>query len=138
MLITPAIKDRVLTTIVNLFTLEKEKYVETSIVLEQIETYIDLQTLNAILLQFERLNLVLDPGAGEEFTRLKLRAESHDLIHKGGFSTQEEIFKQNIEKLCFEVEKLIQELGPNKLETTTKLSTIAATILQGLTALTIG
>jgi hypothetical protein len=132
-IITPSIKDKVLFYLQANCPLEQKVYIKTSEFLSDTETEFD--TLRPILYQFERFGFLEEVGVGEENTSLIQLVELHDYAHKGGFAIQDEIFKKEIEKLGFEIDHLIKQLGPDYLEKFSKLSTIAGTLLTAVNML---
>ena len=125
--ITPSIKDKVLFYLQANCPLEQLVYIKTKELLTDTET--DFETLRPILYQFERFGFLEELGVGHDNTCFIQRVDLHDYAHKGGFAIQDEIFKKEIEKLGFEVDNLIKQLGPDNLEKFSKLSTIAGTLL---------
>jgi len=76
---------------------------------------IDCEVLDAILSNFERLNLCrVDRFIGGRID-IVLNAEAHDLVRLGGFTAQDELLKKNIEKLLLELENLRHDF-PEKAE----------------------
>ena len=131
--ITPAVKDKVLFHLRDNCPLEQMVYVPTKELLAETET--DFETLRAVLYQFERFGFFKEVGVGRESTSIIMYIELHDFANKGGFAIQEEIFKANIEKLCFEIDNLRKQLSPDKLDTLNKISSIASALFGGLALL---
>ena len=127
MIITASIKDRVLHYLCNDWPLEQVEYRKTKDILNETDT--DFQTLKAILYQFERFGFVEELGVGHENTTFILLVDSHDFYSKGGFVIQQEIYQTNFDKLALEVEHLQKELGPDHLDTLSKISSIVGTLL---------
>lgn len=128
-IITPAIKDEILTYICIKCTPEDLFFLNTNEILSEIEC--DFDTLKAVLFQFQRLNFIRKLEVGEN-TMFIPHLEASDFKQRGGFGTQEEIFETNIKKLLLEVDNLKKQLSPDQLETANKISSIATTILTGL------
>ena len=133
MIVTPTIKDKVLFELRDKLPLETFRYVDTKELMDSTET--DFETLKAILYQFMKFGFLSEASVGRENSTIIVTADLHDYAHSGGFAVQEEIFKANIEKLGFEIENLRKQLGPDKLETVNKISSIAAAIFSGLALL---
>ena len=127
MIITATIKDRILFYLCNDWPLEQCIYRETSEILAETET--DFETLKAVLNQFERFGFLEQLGVGHEHTTLILLVDSHDFYSKGGFVIQQEIYQSNFDKLAFEIEHLKKELGPDHLDSLSKISSIVGTLL---------
>lgn len=127
MIITAHIKDNILFYLCNDWPLEHIIYRNTSEILEKTDT--DFETLNAVLNQFERFGFLEELGVGQTHTTLILLIESHDFYSKGGFVIQQEIYQSNFDKLAYEIEYLKKELGPDHLDSLTKISTIVGTLL---------
>ena len=85
--------------------------------------------MKAVLYQFERFGFLEELGVGHEHTTLILLVDSHDFYSKGGFVIQQEIYQSNFDKLAFEIEHLKKELGPDHLDSLSKISTIIGTLL---------
>lgn len=129
-LITPALKDKLLKMLCENCELERVVQINTGIALQKLE--LDFVTLNAILCHFERLGIIQDANIREVIIFLCLKTEAHDLFSRGGFSASEEIFKANIEKLGFEVDKLRNEGDPKLLDCVNALSGISSALFGGL------
>lgn len=131
LLVTPALKDKVLTYLVEIATPEDSATYKMTEVLKELET--DFDTFNAIMYQFERYGLIENLNLRHSYLSFILRLEAHDYLQKGGFVAQEEIFKANVEKLLIEIDVLKKELAPKHLETANKITSIGSAILAGLT-----
>lgn len=129
-MITAAIKDKVLFFLCSNAIPEKMSEGETRNTLKELE--IDFDTFNAIMTQFQRFDFIEDLNLRRMHMSFILRTEAHDFAEKGGFSIQDEIFRANIEKLGFEIDNLRKQLGPDKLDALSKLSSIFSAITGGL------
>lgn len=130
-LITPFLKDQVLAFLCENCQVERMSSGKTSELLQELE--IEFNTLNGILSQFDRFGFISDLNLRVSYFSLVLHTEAHDYKQKGGFQTQEEIFKANLEKLAWEIENLKKEVAPKHLDTLSKIATIASTLISGLT-----
>ena len=129
-LITPALKDKVLSFICANCQLEKLSQAKTDLIIKELE--IDFDAFNGIISQFQRFGFLSDLNLRISDLSFVLRIEAHDFWQKGGFVANEEIFKANIQKLGYEIDKLKNELGSQHLETVSKISSIASAIFSGL------
>lgn len=59
-------------------------------------------------------------------------ADTHDFIRRGGFTVQEAILKNSIEKLDLEIRLLSKELEPKYLDKLEKISSLGANIMGAL------
>ena len=65
--------------------------------------------LHAVLEQFGDLDLIDFDGyqsTDRSWVLIRVKLTAHDFIHEGGFYGKYELFKNNVEKLLLEVEKL--------------------------------
>jgi hypothetical protein len=132
-MITASLKDQVLIWLCTNLKPEKFSEDKTSNVLDELGIEFDI--LNPILIQFERLGLIEHLNFRRSHFSLILKLEAHDLLQRGGFCIQAEIFQANIKKLGFEIENLRKQLGPNQLDSLEKISSIAAALFAGLSLL---
>lgn len=129
-MITPAIKDNVLKWLClnlkpeSLYTIDMEDLLKTA--------NIDFDTLNSVLSYFERIGLIEELNSRRVAIHLIVRVEANDFLLRGGFVGQEELLETNIKKLLLEIDNLKKQLGPDKLETVNKLSSIASAVFSGL------
>lgn len=130
-LITPEIKDNVLTDIISV----DNGFVQLNY--EDAHKYgISPNQLAMIIKQFIRMDFLeskgefIGGGFGGIFITTTL--EAHDFLSHGGFYAQEEILKANINKLGLELEALSKELGPDFIEKANKISSIASNIISFL------
>ncbi len=130
--ITPAVKDDILSYICIKCPPENFFKIDTEEILRDIEC--DFNTLDAILSQFQRLNFLSKLGVGDTTTFVP-HLEATDFKQRGGFVAQEEIFETNIKRLLLEVDNLKKQLSPDQLETANKISSIASAIFSGLALL---
>ncbi len=129
-MITPTIKDDVLKWLCLNLETESPSQIPVDDVLKSIN--IDFDTLNSVLRYFERHGFIEDLNARKVAIFLILRVEANDFLLRGGFVAQEELLEANINKLLLEIDHLKKELGPDRLETVNKLSSIAAAVFSGL------
>ena len=132
-MITTAIKDKILLYLCEETTPEQVSSASTNDILRDLET--DFDTFNAVMAQFQRFGFVEDLNLRRSHLSFILRTDAHDFVQKGGFVIQDEIFKANIEKLGFEIDHLKKQLGPDKLDTLNKISSIASALFSGLALL---
>lgn len=129
-MITPAIKDNVLKWLClnlkpeSLYTINMADLLKTA--------NIDFDTLNSVLSYFERIGLIAELNSRRVAIHLIVRVEANDFLLRGGFVGQEELLETNIKKLLLEIDNLKKQLGPDKLETVNKLSSIASAVFSGL------
>lgn len=90
------------------------------------------EVYEAIVKQFEEMNLLECNRmlGGNAF--IHLTAYAHDFYNHGGFQAQEELLKANINKLGLELEKLSKDLEPKFADRANTLSAIAANIVTTL------
>jgi hypothetical protein len=94
--------------------------------------HLDYVSLNAILKQMEQRGYIANLRLTPHSLGVKFRQDGADFIQRGGFYAQDELLKNNIEKLLLEIEYLRQELAPKHLESAEKIVTIGAGILTAL------
>ena len=129
-IITPILKDKVLNYLCTNFKAEQFVGFGTANTTESLEC--DYDTFAAILNHFERLQFISQLNIRRDSVHLILQVEAHDFILRGGFTTKEELFENNIEKLLLEINNLKKQLTPDQLDTANKISGIASAILSGL------
>jgi len=123
-MITPELKDRVLSAMVNTGHMNIELFLlEFSASLN-----IEMDVLDAILSNFERLNICSVHRCFGGKVNVMLHAEAHDMVRLGGFTAQDELLKKNIEKLLLELESL----KPNFPERAERISGIIGGISAAL------
>lgn len=132
-MITVAIKDNVLFYLCKEAIPEQVSSGSTNDILKELE--LDFDTFNAVMTQFQRFGFVEDLNLRRSYLSFILRTDAHDFSQKGGFAIQDEILKANIEKLGFEIDNLKKQLGPDKLDTLNKISSIASALFSGLALL---
>ncbi len=132
-MILVAIKDKVLSYLCKEAIPEQVSSGPTNDLLKELE--VDFDTFNAVMTQFQRFGFVEDLNLRRSHLSFILRTDAHDFAQKGGFAIQDEIFKANIEKLGFEIDNLKKQLGPDKLDTLNKISSIASALFSGLALL---
>jgi hypothetical protein len=121
-MITPEMKDKVLTALVD----TGDMNMRCDLYKLAAHTCIDTDVLEAILSQFERLNLCqidILPGGNID---VMLHAEAHDMVRLGGFTAQDELLKKSIEKLLLELKNLKRDFP--------KIAELAATVIGNLSS----
>ena len=63
---------------------------------------------------------------------MEVTPEAHELWQRGGFFVQEEILKNNINKLALEIDLLSKQLSPDLIDKAQKISSIGKNILSAL------
>jgi len=132
-MITASIKDKILFYLCTASKPEQILSGKTEDVLEELG--VDFDTFNAVMVQFQRFGFIEDLNLRRSNIHFILRTDANDYAQKGGFAVQEEIFRANLEKLQLEIENLKKQLGPNKLDTLSKISSIIQTLFTGLALL---
>lgn len=127
-IITPRLKDELLSQIVNVGSMRAETNVNTTA--KELGTSSDV--VEAIFDYFEELGLFTQ----QKFIGGKIiffvNVKAHDFYRNGGFQAQEEILKANIEKLSHEIDLLRKQLSPDLLDSANKLAGIGSAILSAL------
>ena len=116
-MITPEIKDEILGQFISSgmrFTINLKMHCHNF--------NIPFDEFDAILRQFEKLNLLKAQRYIGGTAHITLNAEAHDFFNRGGFAVQEEILKANLNKLGLEL--LSKELGPKYLEKASTLTSL--------------
>lgn len=129
-LITPAIKDRLLQFLCENAHLENRSEGKPDDILNEFE--IEFNEFEGIMSQFQRYGFIYNLDIRTYHFSFFLKIEAHDFLRQGGFIASEEIFKANIEKLGYEIDKLKKDLPQDLLETANKISAISSTIIAGL------
>jgi len=129
-IIGPIQKDKVLALLCTHTTPEQFNRWDITALLKELA--ISFDELKAILTFFERIGFVAELNLRGNTGHWIVRVEANDYYLRGGFAFHEDILEQNIKKLLLEIENLNKQLAPNHLETANKLSTIASTILTGI------
>ena len=125
-LITPAIKDEILSFLVANYELNA---LYSRCDLKPLLKIVDSKSnIQAVFKQFERLGLISNGSVSSLCYSVSLNVEAHDFLGRGGFVAQEEILKANINRLGLELENLSKELEPEYAEKASKITTIAASI----------
>ena len=132
-MITADIKDKVLFYLCSNAIPEKHSEGKTSDTLKELE--MDFNTFNAVMVQFQRFGFIEDLNLRQSYMSFILLTDANDYAQKGGFVVQEEIFKINLQKLELEIDNLKKQLGPDKLDTLSKVSSIIQTLFTGLALL---
>lgn len=128
-LITPKIKDIILG---DLLSAEQANFVFNY---RDSETKYDIkpQYVKMILEQFEEIGLTKTTKYFTGYSALvHIQAKAMDLYRHGGFATEEELLKANIEKLGRELDLLAKQLGPNYIEKAANIAQIGSAIMQAL------
>ena len=130
-LITPEIKDNILTDIISI----DSYFIELTYDENALKYSISPNQFAMIIKQFIRMGLLESKGefmggAGGIFITTTL--DAHDFLSHGGFYAQEEILKANINKLGLELEALSKELGSDFIEKANKISSLASNIVSFL------
>lgn len=129
-LITPAVKDEILSFLVANYDLNAlYPRCDLKPLLKVVESKSNLQ---AIFKQFERLGLINHGTVSSQCYSVSVNIEAHDFLSRGGFVVQEEILKANINKLGLELENLSKELEPKNAEKASLIAAIAANIATAL------
>lgn len=129
-LITPTIKDEILTFLVVNYDLNA---VYPRCDLKPLLKIVDSKShLQAIFKQFERLGLINNGTVSSLCYSVSINVEAHDFLGRGGFIAQEEILKANINKLGLELENLPKELEPKNAEKASLIAALAANITTAL------
>lgn len=127
-MITPEMKDQLL---LKLIESENPVLIEAKFTKEN-GKYTDM-----IINQFINLGLVsVVERFGYGMVRVRVEAEAHDLIRRGGFKFIEEVFLSNVTKLELEIKKLEKDIPADKFDIITKaIGAISAgfTVYTGIT-----
>lgn len=129
-IIGPIQKDKVLAILCTQTTPEQFNNWDITSLLKELSFSFD--ELQAILTYFERIGFVAELNLRRAAGHWIVRVEANDYYLRGGFAFHEDLLEQNIKKLLLEIDNLNKQLGPNHLETANKLSSIASTILTGI------
>ena len=128
-MITTELKDQILKDLTDLNAILVQVFAEE----EGDKLNIDMETYIAILDYFARLNLIkLCKCMGGEML-ITLTVEAFDFVNYGGFHAQEELLKQNIEKLNLEIQSLSKELDPSFKDRLKGITELGCNILSALT-----
>ena len=122
-MITYEMKDRVLNTIVE-YGMKMGINVDDS----GKEFGVNSQYLRAILDQLERLGFIEQDKMLGSAIYINVNVEAHDFISHGGFKGQEDLLRNNIEKLLLEIESLKPSM-PDKINTMTAIAANISTAL---------
>lgn len=128
-MITAELKDKILKDLTDLNSIRVEASAEE----EGNKFGIDRNMYIAILDYFQRLNLMEVRKCMGGEVLIKLTIEAFDLVRSGGFHAQEELLKNNIEKLNLEIQSLSKELNPSFKERTERITNLGCSILSALT-----
>lgn len=129
-LITPALKDKMLAEILSAdssrLKIDFKEYDE--------ELGMSDDTAIMILRHFLEIGLLSKATffSNPSGALLTVNVKAHDFWAHGGFTAQEEILKANIEKLDLQLQYLAKQLGPDYLDTASKISSIGSAILSAL------
>lgn len=86
-----------------------------------------------ILNEFVRLGLIKAKFFIGNSALIHVQAMAMDLFNHGGFTAEEDLLKNNIEKLRLELDVLSKQLEPKFIEKASHLAQIASAVMQGLT-----
>ena len=117
------LKDKVLRFLCDHYPAEQNRQIDLKELLKV--SGVDFDSVNAVLSYFARVGLISDVNSRRVALFLTLRVEAFDMLSHGGYTAQEELLKNNIEKLLLEIESLKPSM-PEKVNT---LTTIAANIV---------
>ena len=120
-LITPQLKDALLRELVSYN--ELKIFVQSELLAKKLSTSQDVVV--ELLNYFVRKNLcaITHDYIGGKFD-IVLNTEAYDMVQRGGFVAQEEVLKQELEKLALE----IQELQPKTSEQAQRITAIFSNI----------
>lgn len=127
-IITPKLKDDLLSQIVNVGSMKAE--VNINKVAKELSTSPDI--VEAIFDQFEEMGFFTQEKFIGGNILFFIKVNAHDFYSHGGFQAQEEILKANIKKLSHELDLLSEQLSPNLLEKANQLAGISSAILSAL------
>lgn len=126
-LITPQLKDEILKYIVESNDLPIDiNYDEFAQKL-----FVSPVILSLIIEQFTDMNLI-KPNEYIGGCLVWITAKAHDFISHGGFVAQEELLRNNIEKLELEIKMLSKELEPKYLDRLEKIMSLGNNIVGAL------
>ena len=83
--------------------------------------------------QFEELGLIKKTDYVGNKACIDIQIKAMDLYRHGGFTAEEELLRNNIEKLGMELDLLSKQLAPKFVEKASQLAQIGGAIMQGLT-----
>ncbi|MEG0560661.1 MAG: hypothetical protein RR513_09135 [Muribaculaceae bacterium] len=86
----------------------------------------------AVFMQFDRYGFISDFVENSQTLNLILMLDASDFLRNGGFSFQEKILHDNIEKLTKELALLSKELEPKHLDSASKIASICSAITGAL------
>ena len=120
-LITPELKDALLQELMT--SNELKIFVQSELLAKKLSTTQDviIELLNYFVR--EGLCAITQNYIGGKFD-IVLKTEAYDMVQRGGFVAQEEVLKQELEKLVLE----IQELQPKTSEQAQRITTIFSNI----------
>lgn len=127
-LITPQLKDAIIRDILSVGRMSVQcDMAETA---KEQDTTPDI--IESILDQFEEVGLISQCKLIGYKTNITVKAKLHDVFRNGGFTAQEEILKENINKLGLEIELLSKQLSPDLLDEANKIAGIGSAIMSAL------
>lgn len=127
--ITPQIKDKVLADLLSADNLSFDFNYEDS----KIKHGFPPEYIKIILNQFEELGLIKKTDYVGNKACIDIQIKAMDLYRHGGFTAEEELLRNNIEKLGMELDLLSKQLAPKFVEKASQLAQIGGAIMQGLT-----
>lgn len=110
-LITPSKKDAALSVLFE----NADRTREAEVTHEHFQEFLTFEELEVVLLQFRRLGLIELYQCEPEDIYVRLLPEADELIQRGGFWGQQELFKESVEILLSELEKA-KPLFPEQAE----------------------
>lgn len=129
-IITPQLKDKLLIQLLSADSI-RTTFTFSPEMEEELGMTSDMAQM--IIKQFEEMGLLKATFFSNPFgARITLNAKAHDVYSHGGFTAQEEILKANIEKLDLQLQYLTKQLGPDYLDTASKISSIGSAIMSAL------
>ncbi|KEQ31211.1 hypothetical protein N180_02890 [Pedobacter antarcticus 4BY] len=121
MIITPAIKDDILNRLVN-------NGLSGQTITSKTFEY-DYLIVQSILRQFSKRGLINSHDFSGLRYRVQVELDAHDFVNRGGFTFEEEVFRNNFTKLELELAKLEGELPKERFNNIMNLvSTISAAV----------
>lgn len=127
-MITPEIKDRVLSDLVAFENMRCATDIKTDCA----GYGITCGEYSAIIDQLEKMGFIACSRCLGGYVEIRVSADAHDFYNRGGFVGQEMLLKANIEKLGFELDKLAKDLTPDNLATAEKIASIGSAIISAI------
>lgn len=127
-IITPEIKDKVLEVLLSADNPTFDFRYDNS----SSEYGVSPNFVEMILKDFDDQGLIRAKFYIGNGAKIHIQAKAMDLYRHGGFTTEEELLKANIEKLGLELQALSKQLEPKYTEKASCIAQIAGAIMQGL------